>query len=218
MSYQTILTDPEHFNANNIMFSRPQDAGSGKRINISYVNEDGSVGDLIFKTEVLYSFGLSISKFDATKKQFSLVLWDRNNKTEAQMAFVDAIEDLTNRCKDYLMEVKDDLDFDESAVQFVTRKLSPLWWKRDKQTSQVLADYGPTLYCKVNTGGKRSTDFYDAETGELYNQEDIIGRPCNVKAAIQIESLYLGAKATIQFKIREADVQFTDNAKRLLSH
>ena len=93
------LSNATNYNIDDLIFSDPvvqsiPDSDPKiefKRINISTKYEDGNVGDLIFETERLYSFGVSENKSPETQKVNSwsipLCMWNRDGPSDSQKAF-----------------------------------------------------------------------------------------------------------------------------------
>ena len=114
------LNSAESFDVNKIIFSKPQDGSipdskpaiTYKRINISTLNDDGSVGELIVPTERLYSYGVSENTNMDTGKVngyvLPLVLHDKNGVTNEQKAFVETFNNIVEKCKEYLLENKEE--------------------------------------------------------------------------------------------------------------
>ena len=70
MSNNTQLTTADGYDIKRMIFSEPQNGSipnsvppiSYKRISIQTRNEDGTIGDLIFPTSQLFSFGVNENK------------------------------------------------------------------------------------------------------------------------------------------------------------
>lgn len=232
MSMNTQLSNPETFDVNRVVFSKAikgESAEGGPKINfyrimVNTQNEDGSVGELIFPTSELFSFGVSANvAMDGSGAvnghSLPLCLWNKDNPTPAEKAFSSKLEEVVERCKDHLLSpsTKAEIqkyDLDRSDLKKLN---SFIHWKRDKGV--VVEGTGPTLYPKLiesKKTGKVITSFFDAKGDEL-DPFSLIGKYCYVKAAIKIESIFIGAKINLQVKVYEAEVRLIEQGtKRLL--
>lgn len=240
MSYSTQLTDINNYDINRIIFSQPQKNTVNnspltyQRVNISTKNEDGTIGDLILKTPVLYSFGVQESKnmdmksMDAknpnTKETNGYVMpirmWDRNNPSAEEKAWTDMFDKICNRCKEYLVENRNEIGKWDLEMNDL-KKFNPLHWKRDKTTGKVVPGTGPTLYAKLisskrDKAYKILSVFYDADTCEDINPLDILEKHCQVTAAIKIESIFIGNRLSLQVKLWEVEVRLAGTGKKRL--
>ena len=154
MSTQLISADS--YDTSRMRFSEPIEGSipdsviSYKRVNISTVNDDGSIGELVIPTEELYSYGVSENKNMQTGNVdgyvFPLVLYNKNGASESEKAFVNTFNNIVEKCKDYLIDNKDDLgqyDLERNDL----KKLNPIYYKRDK--GKIVEGSPPTLYAKL---------------------------------------------------------------------
>jgi hypothetical protein len=229
MSGNTQLTLASGYDAKRVIFSKPEvnsipnsvPAISYTRINIGTANTDGSTGDLVLLTENLFSFGVCENK-DAKTQEVNgyvmpLCLWSKDNPTELEKEWVSTFDKIVERCKDHVLDVKDDIgkyDIERNDL----KKLNPLYWKREK--GKLVDGVGPTLYAKViqsKKTGKVITSFVDENSGNELELGDVMGKYCYVKAAVKIESIYVGSRISLQVKLLECNVKLYDNThKRLL--
>ena len=192
------------------------------RINISTKYDDGTIGDLLFSTEECYCFGVSENMNQETGKVngfvMPIVLFDKNGPTDNQKEFVNTFNNIVERCKDYLIENKEELgqyDLERNDL----KKLNPLYYKKEK--GKVVDGTSPVLYGKLivskKNGDKIITCIFNKDSGESINALDLLGKHCYVKAAIKIESIFIGNKISIQIKLYECQVTPVDMGfKRLL--
>jgi hypothetical protein len=212
------LSDFQNYNTDNMVFSKPEVGNipgqkiNFKRVRIATKYTDGSVGDLIFSTpEKLHSFGLQESRDLATNKLngyvLPLCLWNRNGPTENEKSFTELFNVLSEHCKKYLLEHKEEIekyDLDMSDL----KKFNPLFWKMDK--GKPVEGRGPMLYVKVllnKKNNKINTIFVDEETNKEIDPFTILNKPCNVTAAIKFESIFVGNKISLQVKLYEVVVK-----------
>lgn len=234
----TQLSSPAKYDVSNMVFGKAIENSAGNaggngpnikyfRIPISTTNPDGSTGELVFEAPKLFSFGVSKNTDQQTGKvtglSLPLCMWSKEGATKEETAFSDIIEKVIERCKDHLIldstkvEIKkfnlkrDALD---SIGNFYYRKL-------DDKTGEVLSDRGPVLYPKLIESRKDGvhkivTNFFD-QSGRDIDAMSLEKKYCWVNAAIKIESIYVGAKISLQVKVYEAEVNLVESgARRLL--
>jgi hypothetical protein len=105
--------------------------------------------------------------------------------------------------------------------------LNPLYFKKEKYTDDkgktVLRNVpgrGPTLYAKLIYSKKQDkflTQFFDKDDNILEARQ-LMGKHCYASGAVKIESIFVGAKISLQVKLYEAVVEPSKmGMKRLLS-
>ena len=232
MSSTTQLTNCADFDVSKIMFSEPETKSipnspiSYNRINISYENSDGSVGDLIVPTEHLFSFGLQentdMNSGKVNGYSIPLVLWNKNGATDAEKLFIDTIETISDTCQDHILsdDVKDKVgkyDLDKSDL----KKFNPIYRKREK--GKIVEGRSPCLYPKVivnkKDGGLRiNTFFVDSNTNEDIDPMTLIEKRMHCTCGIKIESIFVGRTISLQVKVYECVAELVDSGmRRLLS-
>lgn len=225
---QTQLTTASGFNPKNIIFSQPNVANipnsnlTYKRINIGVKNPDGTVGDLILATEKLFSFGVSENRSMETQQVngyvMPLCLWSKDGATNAETQWTDAFNGIVEACKEYLVEHRSDIEIFDLEMNDL-KKFNPLYWKKEK--GKVVPGTGPTLYSKLiiskRDGVERvKSDFYDMDTQDQIDPMQLIGKYCYVRAAVKIESIFVGTKCSLQVKLWEAQVSLLEKGIRRL--
>ena len=220
------LVSASGYNVKNMIFSDPQVGNipgstiSFKRINIQTKYEDGSIGDLILPTSEVFSFGVGETTDMATKAlngyMMSLALWSKNGVTEEEKDWTDTFNAIAENSKKYVLDHKDDIEkYDLEPANL--KKFNPLYWKRDK--GKIVEGTGPTLYAKLITskkeGIKINSIFYDAE-GNSIDPLSLIGKYAHVKAAIKIESIFVGKDVSLQVKLYEAEVKLIQTGMQSL--
>jgi len=228
----TCLSNPESYNVTKMRFGNAQknelkqDNGpviKYFRIPVSTVNADGGVGELVFETTELFSFGVSVNKNDSDKitgYTLPLCLWNKDGASRAEKTFSDLLEKIVERCKDHLLQ--DDVRKSIGQPDLERAELKKLnnfiYFKKD-ENKNVVQGAGPILYPKLiesKKAGKVITSFYD-ESDSPVDPLTLIGKLCWVKAAIKIESIFIGSKISIQVKLYEANVRVVEGStKRLL--
>jgi hypothetical protein len=214
-----------------MIFGEPQEntitLGDGKkikyfRIPVGVKNPDGSVGELVFPTEKVFSYGVQENKNDNGKVDgysMALCMWDRDGATKSQKDWLLGFNQAIDRCREHVLSVKNEVDkydLEESEL----KRFNPLYWKRDK--GKIVEGRGPTLYPKLLVSRKESppkilTPFENDATGEDMDAVSLIGKYCFAEAAVKIESIFIGAKVSPQVKLYEAVVRPAQSrAKRLL--
>jgi hypothetical protein len=193
------------------------------RIPISTLNKDGSLGELVFQTEELFSFGVSENKDQATGKvngyTLPLCMWNKDAPTENEKAFTQILEDVVEKCKDHLIldETKDEIC--KYTLERNDLKTLNSFIYRKKEKGKVIEGVGPVLYPKLIESKKNNkiiTSIFN-DRGQEFDPMGLVGKYCWVKAAVKIESIYVGAKISMQVKVYEAEVRLVETgAKRLL--
>ena len=199
--------------------SIPNTTISYKRINISTLNKDGSVGDLILPTERLFSFGVSENVDPATKRVnghvLSLCLFNRDSPTQAEKAWVETFNNIVENCKKHLIKNKEEIEQYELAMNDL-KKFNVLYYRREK--GKIVEGTGPTLYAKLIASKKHNkilSMFFNTDSEPL-DPLNLLGKYCYVKAAIKIESIFVGNKISFQVKLYEAEVEMMDAGMRPL--
>jgi hypothetical protein len=237
----TQVTIAKDYNTNNMIFSEPI-AGSipdskpkieFQRVNISTKNEDGSIGELIIPTARLFCFGVSENTNQETGAvngyTFPLCMWSRDGATEEEKSWTDTMSNIVTKCIDHIVDNKEELelyDLDRADLTKSKGGLDPFYWKKEKYTNpkgkielRVVPGTGPTLYTKLlfsKKSGKFISQFFDVSGNEL-NALDIMGSHCYSTSAIKIESIFIGAKVSLQIKLYESVVEpLQQGMKRLL--
>lgn len=222
------LTTASGFDATRMRFSEPQYGSipntnpqiSYKRINISTLYSDGSIGDLILPTEKVFSFGVSENKDPATGEVkgyvLPLCLYNKDFPTKQEKEWVETFNNIVEKCKDHLLSVKEEIEqYDLERNDL--KKLNPLYYKKDK--GKVVDGTGPTLYAKLIVSKKQDkvlTMFYDGN-GENLDALSLAGKYCFAQGAIKIESIFIGNRISLQVKLYEAEVTLAGGEmKRLL--
>jgi len=228
----TQLSSASGYNTENMTFSKVQVSKIGdtgmisKRINLGTKNSDGTEGELVFETTQLFSFGVSENTDKTTGKingyTMALCLKSRDSPSQQELEFIETLNNVVEKCKDYLLENKKELKM-KDLERGDLRKLNPIYCKRDDE-GEIAKGATETLYAKLimskkNGINKIITEFFDSQSGESYKPLDLIGKYCYVKAVVKIESLYLGSlKTSLQIKLYEAEVKLVNSGvKRLLS-
>jgi len=233
-----LSTFDEKFDSKNLVFSDPimNEIVQGNqkiknyRIYIGTKNPDSTTGNLMVATEELFSFGVSENKNDKgdlTGYTMPVSLW---NKTEPEAVvapkklWLTKFQDVCDAVADHLVkkDVKRKIgktDLEKSDL----RKLGGIYWRKDKETQELLKDDGPTIYLKIkyfaaNAKTKRAakviTIFVNKKTDETIPILELMGKRMNVTSVIDIESVYIGAKITLQIKVHEAIIDPVDQQQK----
>jgi hypothetical protein len=147
-------------------------------------------------------------------------LWNKDGATEAEMAFSNIIDQLVEKCKDHLV-----LETTKVEIKKFNLKRDGLdslgnfmYWKRGDD-GKILEDKGPVLYPKLIESKKNNkiiTGIFD-QNGNDVDPLSLEKKFCWVKAAVKIESIYIGSKISLQVKVYEAEVRLVETgARRLL--
>lgn len=228
MSDNTQLTSASGYDTKRMIFSEPQCGTipdskpqiAYKRITIQTRNEDGTIGDLIFPTSQLFSFGVSENTSPDTGKVngyvMPLCLWNRDGPSKEEKDWSDTFDKIVEECKNHLISQREEIEQYDLAMSDL-KKFNPLYWKKEK--GKVVEGTGPTLYAKLIVSkkqGKIVTMFYDYN-GDPIDPLNLLGKYCYAKAAVKIESIFIGNKISLQVKLYECECKLMDNGmKRLM--
>lgn len=220
------------YDVSNMVFSEPKiekipgSNMTGRRVQIQTKNKDGSVGPLIVKTENLFSLGVttntSMDSGKVTGYSLALCLRDNENPTPEEERWVNVYEQLVERCKDYVLEIAADVgnaDLERAEL----KKFGALSYRKDERGVPDRST-SPWMYPKLlvkKSSGELDirTRFYDQNTSELIPVETLLSKPkCTARAALKFESIYIGARISLQVKVMEAQVALVESTgNRLLS-
>jgi hypothetical protein len=219
------LTQVSEYDVQKMVFSEPQFGSvpntpiSYRRINISTLNKDGSIGDLILPTERVFCFGVSENKNPETQKVnghvLPLCLWNKDRASENEKAWTDTFDRIVEQCKKHLIENREEIEqYDLSMADL--KKLNPLYWKRDK--GKIIEGTGPTLYAKLIASKKNDKilSIFFNKNGVDVDPLSLLGKRCFAKAAIKIESIFIGNKITLQVKVYEAEIELLESGMKSL--
>jgi hypothetical protein len=229
MTDSTQLTTASGYNVSRMIFSEPvlgsipdsKPAICYRRISISTKNEDGTVGDLIFPTSELFSFGVSENINKETGKVNGYVqplcLHNRDGPTADEKSWVDTFNKVIDHCKNHLVENKESIEQWELSLNDL-KKFNPLYYRREK--GKIVEGTGPTLYAKLIVSRKQDkiVSMYFDYNGESVNPLELVGKYCFARSAIKIESIFIGNKISMQVKLYETEVKLMETGmKRLMS-
>jgi hypothetical protein len=217
------------YNTSNMLFSKPTKievkgasgapAFSYQRIMIGSRNEDKSCGKLLFYLpKNLFCWGIAANLNPDTQKpngySVGCPLWNSEGETDEQKAWIDIFNAIIERCKSHLLDTKNDIGkYDLEASDL--KKLNPLYWKREKGI--IVQGKGPTIYLKLLENKKNSkivTTFTD-ENGNVLDPLTLINKQCTIiEGVIDVESIFVGNKISIQMKLYEVSVKLKSNEKK----
>lgn len=222
------LTELKSFNTSNMIFSKIQINNipntspqmSYKRINILTKYFSGAEyvgnGELLVKTEPLFSYGVSESTAPGSSVvngyTMPLVLTNKDAPTESETRWVDGFNKICLKCKEHVYAIREELGmFDLTPEDSLLRKINPIYYKKDK--GKIVEGSAPTLYVKLLPGNGKDitkTVFVDMDTNARLDPQSILRQRCVVTAVIKIESVFIGSKIALQVKLREARVRLLD--------
>tara|TARA_Y100000389_G_scaffold196331_1_gene229105 strand:- start:212 stop:1117 length:906 start_codon:yes stop_codon:yes gene_type:complete len=228
MSENTQLTLASGYDINNIIFSDVQHESipksvpqiNYKRITIRTKNSDGTIGDLILPTEKLFSFGVSENTNQETGKVngyvMPLCLHTRDGATKEEKDWSETFTTIVEKCKDHLLANKEEIEhFDLERTDL--KKLNPLYYKREK--GKIVPGTGPTLYAKLIVSKKQDnkilTMYFDFN-GDSVDPLTLLGKYCYARAAVKIESIFVGSKISLQVKLYECEVKLMETGMKQL--
>jgi len=223
--------------------SIPGQPGTNYRINLGYKNPDNTEGFLILGFDTCYCFGIS-ENVDLNSKALNgynaaISLYDINGATPKQQKTVEALQEIIQQCKknilkDSTQEAMGKIDDDDKILESDLRKINLIFWK--KENGKPNPEMGGTIYpkliwSKARTDAKTNKQISSKMMTRFYNEDDVdedgnpievnpldyVGKRFQITPAIKIESIFIGAKISIQAKVYEAFVKETESGpKRLL--
>ena len=160
------ITEIKGYNTRSMVFSDPKETVipnkdpkkpdiKFRRVYISTKQDDGSVTDLIFQLEELFSYGVQENTSPETGKvtgySFPICCWDKEDPTDEQMAFTLLFEKIVKRCKKHLIGIRNKIGKHDLEERDMKKFANCLWWKKDEETGKKVEGVGPTLYAKLMT-------------------------------------------------------------------
>jgi len=193
-----------------------------------------TVGDFMLALDRMFSFGVSESTDPATGKvtghSMSLCMYSKDGPTEREIKTVDKFEALIQKCKEYLLSVRKSVKQPLLEMSDLKNMNKLIYWKTDEDGNRV-PGVGPTISPKliefkasVDSKGVEKpyqmvTTFYlEDEIDKEGNLREVDPlsflsdnankkfKLCYVRPVVKIDSIFIGAKISIQFKITEADI------------
>jgi hypothetical protein len=231
MSFNTQLSSTQGYNINRLVYQQPITSPipnskpplTYKRVNIGTKNTNNTTGDLIFATGSVFSFGVSESINPDTKAVngyvMALCMWNKDGATTDEKQWTDKFDEVVDHTKAHILTNQEELtkhQIDDHDL----KKFNPLYWKKDR--NGIIPGTGPTLYCKLIVAKKDGnekilTNFFDADSGDDLDISQLMGKYCHVRAAVKIESIFIGNKISLQIKLWEAEVRLLEKGmSRLL--
>jgi hypothetical protein len=196
-----------------------------QRIPISYENSDGTIGDLVMLTDRLFSFGVGENSSPETGvvngHTMSLAMWTKDNPTDSEKEWTNKFDSICELCTEYILNNKEDLQKFELEPSDL-KKFNPFYRRKEKVVvngktqMQNVPGCGPTLYTKLifsKKSDKFITCLYDVND-EPINPLDMIGKFCYVRAAVKLESIFVGNKISFQVKLCEGVVELIQSGPR----
>lgn len=226
----TQIISASSYDVNNIIFSPPNISNipdsklTSKRIHLSTKNPDGTIGELCMSTGQIYSFGVNVNLDQKSKEitgySMPLCLFNKNGPSDDEKAFVDKMNEIVEKCKDHIIDNKDELEQFTLEKSELKKINNSLYYKRDpKNKAKIMDGVGPTLYAKLMFDKKKNkitTSFFNDITGELINPLDLMEKHCYATACIKFESIFIGNKISMQIKLYECGVKLIDSGRKPL--
>ena len=232
MSNSTQFTPYENYDVNNMVFDIkkfpiPNTTFEYRRVFINTVYPNGNTGSLILPTAgELFSFGLreNIVNEKLIGHSMGISLYSKEKPTEEQEKWVETFNDIVEHCKKFLLENKVQLG-KKSLHENNLEKFNPIYRKTD-DNDEFVPGFGPTLSVKLIESIPKSmilTKFEDMDTRKKLDPMRLLAKHpdqseeekrreklgfCNIRAAIRIESIFVGAKdITLQVKLHQVLVK-----------
>ena len=215
-----LLSSYDHLTPENIVFNeakeyRVKDSKiKYKRIPIEVKYPNGKKGALVIETPVLFSFGVSEKKNQATNKlvgySIPVCLWAKDSEPNTkEKAFFDAINNVTTLFQQYLEN--------EYGADLASTLSSPFYYKQEEYTNKkgkkktrVDPSSAPVLYAKLiySENSKKILSLFKTKGKKDLNPFRYIDQYCNVKMALIIEGIFISKTVTsLQIKVHECYVK-----------
>lgn len=228
------------FSIDAVQFGKPIPQSQGThRVLISYTHPDGRKTPLNIETPKHFSFGVSpngpmgeqVTESNVISYTLPLVLFDhRNGPTEEEQNFINAIDMIVEKVKGHCTKEEFNSDIGKFGEDMFTindfRKLNPIYMKKEKGV--VVAGKAPMLYPKLKfkkdqTGGSnhtfstmfnRNNQAYSVNPNvdiETVDPLSLVGKRMHVKTKLHVESIFVGAKVSIQLRLVQVLYEAVEN-------
>ena len=171
-SYEnTQLSNALEFDSANIVFQEPQlnsiTLGDGKtkinyyRIPVGVRNPDGTLGELVFPTEKVFSFGVQENKNMESDRidgySMALCMWNRDGATPEQKKWIETFSQAIERCKEHVVDIKEDIEKYDLEMSDL-KKFNPLYYSKWTKISNIKTNFSITpLMTTAPTSGSYYT-------------------------------------------------------------
>jgi len=230
------LLNPRDFTATTLTFQKPINGGSPNtfRIPIGAMKDGQKLPSVYIATPSVYSFGVSpqanigekVDENLANVKYYTipLCLFSKTGPTSEETGFVEFFNQIVESCKTYLCSKTLNEDLGKFGDDQITlsdlKKLNPMYYKKVKGV--VEPGTGPILYPKLimrKDGQSCITSFTDPTNNTHHDFKALINKRMNVRCAIKLESIFVGSKVSLQFKVYEVNYKLvnTGGPTRLLA-
>jgi hypothetical protein len=233
---KTVLADPINFNIDTVHFGDPEEKKipndknnlTYTEIKVSHLSPDGSESALALLFDRCDCIGGISDTYGIERASMYLKLWS-DPPTERQSAVVEALNAICEKAGDHIFNIRKKLgepkmSRDDSRI----KNLSPLKWKTDEETGDVIEGTSPTIGIKLmvqrprkdpetglDTDAKILTTFYsedekDPETGinVKVNPIDYIGKHSFTQCVVVIDNIYVNKQLfKLQLKIKECIIK-----------
>lgn len=205
-----------------------------KRLPIMVRNSDGTIGELVLPTSLIFSYGpqenTNMQTGAVDGYSMPLCLFDKDGASEQEKRFVKVFTDIADACKKYVWDNREKIECYDIESEAYLNKLNCLVWKKEK--GKIVEGTGPTLYAKlIVQKAKKNKDgtvkeperivsvFKDFKTKERLDAYSLLNKRCKTQAAVKIESIYFGGggKAYLQVKLYEALVKLVGAGSNMKS-
>lgn len=209
------LTDIEHINVDNIVFSSGFRGARKTIIPIGIRNESNDIQPLILKTPPnLLSFGVQEIREKETDSvigyQMPICLWDKRKTSDEEKQFSSKLEDIQNYCKEYLEDSQEEYT---NITTELLNKFNILNWKYENGVK--VEEKGPILYVKLmnNKNKNITTYFVDDKTNTNIDPLEFLNKKCLVEAAIKFDNIVINNRVQLQLRLFEVRIKRINNRR-----
>ena len=227
------LTTAVNYDTSRMVFGDPMDGNIGdigyKRIPISTLNPDGTLGDLLLETpRDLFSFGVSentdpLDKAKITGYSLPLCIFDKDSPTTEQKEWVKGFKEIIEEAKKHTVNVREKIEQYELEMSDLKKFCSVLYYKKEK--GKIVKGAPPTLYPKLIVKKEKDADgnltgemtvrsmFFDEKDNPL-EALDLKGKFGKVDAVVKVESVFIGSHIRLQVKLYEATYRVLESSMK----
>jgi hypothetical protein len=225
----------EKCTAETLRFQKPINGGSPNtyRIPVSGCKDGRPFPSVFIATPTVFSFGVTpqanigekVEEDLSNVKSYTLplCLYNKAGPAPEEVQFVELFNSIVEACKVYLCtkEVNEQLaKFGDDQLQMSDlKRLNPLYYKKVKGV--IEPGTGPVLYAKLlmQKDAKRCFASFTDDKNTHNDFKSLINKRMYVRCALKLDSIFVGAKVSLQFKVFEVNYKLlnVNGPSRLLA-
>lgn len=220
------LVNSQNIKFENIIFKEPELQSipntniQYRKVKFAYYNEElDKETDLILESPPnLMSYGLQedtdMNTGALTGYQLPIVLTSTNSSkgTPVEESFIQLIEDITEKTKDFLVDHKEQIE-KYDLVRSDMKSLSPIYRKKEK--GKIVEGVPPKLYAKTifyKNNEEIKTTFINEEENTDVNPLSTLKKKLHCKFALKVDNIFIsGSKISLQLKLQEVSFKLSES-------